>query len=501
MKQSIKRGLALALCLVLCAALLPGTASAAEIVDSGTCGENLTWELDSEGTLTISGTGAMRDYGGNIPNAPWYSKRDSIKAAKIKPGVTTIGSYAFFYCMNMMSVEIAESVTAIKTRAFSHCIRLNRPILSNGLVSIGSYAFYNCVGFTDLTIPANVTSIGDCAFSTCNNLTAFHVAADNPAFCSKNDVLFSKDGRILYCYPIGKKISSYSIPAQVDIICRDAFYNGKNLLYITIPDSVTSIGMSAFGETGYYNSSNNWSMEGVLYIGKHLIKAESNKLSTEYSILPGTKVIADYAFFNCKSLTEIAIPVSLESIGEGAFSNCSGLKSITVPAGMNTIRAYTFSDCNSLKRITIPGSVSAIKSFAFWGCKSLKDIFYHGSQTQWESIEIEIANEDLLNSSFHFSDSDSEHPLGQTQPNVIFEEEEAEAVAFLSGPADRSMTVYGVCYSVDHQFLNIVSVTLEAGQNSVLTVPFKAGSYIKLFATDASDNTPLCASVRVDRPA
>ena len=112
MKQTCKRVLNLALCLLLCAALLPGTVWAAETVNSGTCGKNLTWTLDSAGTLVIIGTGKMADY--RLPsNPPWFENRSSVKTVEIRSGVTSIGDWAFDYCSGLTSVSIPNSVASI----------------------------------------------------------------------------------------------------------------------------------------------------------------------------------------------------------------------------------------------------------------------------------------------------------------------------------------------------------------------------------------------------
>lgn len=90
------------------------------ILASGTCGENLTWALDNEGTLTISGTGAMVNYGYTsvLDGAPWYDKRSDIKTVVVNSGVTTIGDFAFSHCTNLTSVVIPDSVTVIGAGAF-----------------------------------------------------------------------------------------------------------------------------------------------------------------------------------------------------------------------------------------------------------------------------------------------------------------------------------------------------------------------------------------------
>ena len=127
MRKTIQRLLSLALCLLLCAALLPGTVWAAEIVDSGTCGKNLTWTLDSAGTLTISGTGEMEDYEiGKDPYdapSPWldYANRGAINTVVIRDGVTSIGCGAFYWCRSLTSVTIPNSVTSIVGGAFFDC--------------------------------------------------------------------------------------------------------------------------------------------------------------------------------------------------------------------------------------------------------------------------------------------------------------------------------------------------------------------------------------------
>ena len=103
----------------------------AEVIDSGTCGENLTWKLTDDGTLTISGTGYMPNYNGdsNIYNsasngAPWFMQRAKITSVKIEDGVKNIGDFAFYDCTSLTSITIPNSVTNIGSNAFGHCTNL-----------------------------------------------------------------------------------------------------------------------------------------------------------------------------------------------------------------------------------------------------------------------------------------------------------------------------------------------------------------------------------------
>ena len=128
--------------LLLVMMLLPLVANADQ---SGTCGENLTWTyVEATHTLTISGTGAMKDYYWSDNAAPWRSISGNIQSVIFENGVTTIGNYAFSGCTGLTSVTIPNSVT-----------------------SIGQFAFSGCSGLTSVTIGNSVTSIGQSAFDIC----------------------------------------------------------------------------------------------------------------------------------------------------------------------------------------------------------------------------------------------------------------------------------------------------------------------------------------------
>ena len=121
MKKQTRIGLLLLFFVALCLLLTPTKADAA-IVDSGSCGDNLTWTLDDQGLLTISGTGAMTEWlspdswwGGEY--SPWNYNYD-IKQVVIEEGVTSIGDYSFYICEKMMSIQIPDSVTSIGRYAF-----------------------------------------------------------------------------------------------------------------------------------------------------------------------------------------------------------------------------------------------------------------------------------------------------------------------------------------------------------------------------------------------
>ena len=149
--------------------------------------DNLTWKLYEDGTLNISGKGAMKNYNYYDNPSPASQKKDSVKKVVIEDGVTSIGNSAFDSCSNLTSITIPDSVS-----------------------SIGNFVFYGCSSLTSITLSNNITNIGNSAFAGCSSLT------------------------------------SITIPDRVTSIEKYAFYNCSGLTSITIPDSVTSIGESAF---------------------------------------------------------------------------------------------------------------------------------------------------------------------------------------------------------------------------------------------------------------
>ena len=334
-----KRLLSFVLAVLMIVSILPATALAANIVDSGTCGakgSNLTWTLDSEGVLTISGSGDMHGYGSS--GAPWYGSRSRVKSAVIADGVTSIGDDAFKGCTSLTSVTIPDSVTSIGWDAFAGCTSLTSVTIPDSVTSIGRHAFQNCTSLTSVTIPNSVTSIGMSAFDGCESLT------------------------------------SVTIPDSVTSIGNAAFYTCTSLTSVTIPDSVTSIDVNAF--------------------------AGCTSL-TSVTIPDSVTSIGEWAFDGCTSLTSVTIPNSVTSIGDSAFSDCTSLTSVTIPNSVTSIRSQAFDGCRSLTSVTIPDSVTRIGDWAFNNCESLTDIYFTGTESAWNSIAIGVANYALKNAKIH----------------------------------------------------------------------------------------------------
>ncbi len=260
-----------------------------------------------------------------------FSNCEGLTSVTIPGGVTSIGRSAFSSCKSLSSVTIPGSVTEIADYTFNNCTDLTSITIPGSVTKIGDQAFYYCTSLTSITIPDSVTEIGDRAFNCCRSLTSvaigagvttlgadvfgscpkltgITVAAGNSALRAVSNVLFSKDGTELLLCP-QTKTGAYTVPSGTKRIASNAFAKCA-LTSVTIPDSVTEIGASAFsGCTGL----------------------------TSVRIPARITSIGDSAFSGCSSLTTATFNGDAPSSwGSGVFSGAASGFTLKVPAGNNT---------------------------------------------------------------------------------------------------------------------------------------------------------------------
>ena len=332
------------------------TASAETTTEPQTWNEdNLTWTLTADGTMTVSGTGAMKAY--DIDDSPATQKKDSVKAIVIEDGVTSIGDYAFWNCTGLTSISIPNNVTSIGSSAFESCSQLASIEIPSSVTSIGDYAFSGCSGLTSVNIPEDVTSIGERVFMNCSQLASIEIP--------KSVTSIGK-----YAFSGCSGLTSITILGGVTSIGDFAFSSCSQLASIEIPKSVTSIGKYAF--SGCSGLTSITILGGVTSIGDFAFSSCSQLASIE--IPSSVTSIGNSAFESCSQLASIEIPSSVTSIGNSAFWNCTGLTSITIPNRVTSIGNFAFRYCRSLASITIPDSVTSIGVVAFDSCTNLKTI-------------------------------------------------------------------------------------------------------------------------------
>ena len=398
----IRRLFPVLLALVLLCSLLPHlplTADAATY--SGSCGDKLTWKLDTAtGKLTISGTGKMTDWEYSS-DVPWYKYTDSINSVVISSGATSIGKNAFswgkitsvsiptsvttigdrdiYWCDKLTGVTIPANVTSIGNSAFYSCSKLPSVTIPAKVTTIADDAFLFCSGLTSIAIPKGVTIIGTGAFAACSKLTKITVASDNPNYTSDSSgILYNKNKTNLLQCP-GAIKSSYSIPSSVTAIGDYAFYCCYDLPGVTIPSSVKTIGNYAFDSCDDLLKVT--IPNSVTSIGDSAF--DSCNSMTSVTIGTAVKTIGQNAFSYCDGLTKVTIPNSVTTIGADAFHHCDKLASVTLGSGLTSIGSEAFDKCISLTAITIPKSVTTIGPMAFSGCDKLTKITVASGNTKF----------------------------------------------------------------------------------------------------------------------
>ncbi len=430
---------------------------------SGTCGDNLTWSLDtSTGVLNISGTGAMKDY--HLDSSPWYSYRSYIKTVNIPDGLTTIGSCTFYNCANLTNITIPDSVTAIGVSAFSECTRLKSVSIPESLTTIGNQAFAFCTSLTSLTIPDNVTTIGTDAFHKCASLTNITVDSNNKNYSNDSyGALFNKEKTTLIQYPVGNTRKSYTIPDSVITIEDWAFVYCDNLSSVTISNGVKTIGDNAF-----YNSDSLTSVtigNRVTTIGAWAF-SNCTKL-TNVTIGNSVTTIDSYAFYDCTSLTSVTIPDSVTTIGSSAFEDCTSLASAIIGNDVTNIGGYAFAYCTSLTEVTIGKSVISVGDRAFVDCNNLDSVYYTGDIASWCGIDFynSLSQPMFYADNFYINNI----PIEKIEiPNIVTE---IKAYAFCRFIGITSVTIgNGVRSISDSAFIGCIKLNSVIIDNSVTTI-------------------------------
>lgn len=338
MRKTISTILAIALVLSLMVGIFtfPTTAEAA----SGTCGENLTWSLTEDGTLTISGAGEMEDYRVAADGlAQWNSIRTQIKEIIISEGVTSIGTHAFTHCSELVSVSLPETLKSIGEYAFYNCAKLEGSIaIPNGQTIIGAYTFYYCERISKIIIPNSVVEIKQGAFEGC------------------------------------KGLSEMVLPDDVAVLGTGVFANCTNLKTVLIPDTVAEIGEGLLAQcvslkeltipSGFSLKSRSHPTDS--YTEKNHIAPlfgylqEVNRVGFYKKTMQATYPHSPVVYYIPYKLTTIHITGN----GNFSISYLSSITTVTLGEGISKIGKGAFSGCTALTEIVIPRSVTEIDNKA-----------------------------------------------------------------------------------------------------------------------------------------
>ena len=295
-----------------------------------------------------------------IPSSVTYNGKDY--------SVTKIDAGAFYYCANLASVIIPNSVISIGARAFEGCSSLTEITIPNSVILIGNYTFRGCRGLKSLTIPKSVIRIGYQMIAWCSNIQSISVEQGNPKYDSRdncNAIIETSTNALIsgcqntiipntiniigpaafyYC----EGLRSVVLPKSVKSIETEAFEGCSNLATISIPNSVKNIGSSAFASCLVLDSVT--ILGSVIELGGGIFSGDSSLSSVV--IGRGVKSVQGCMFMRCPNLRTVALPTTVTLIGNNAFDGCSGLSTITIPQYVTSVEISAFRDCSALTSVT-----------------------------------------------------------------------------------------------------------------------------------------------------
>ena len=322
------------------------------VIPSGSCGTDAAWELSSDGTLNITGSGALTN-AKVASDTAWHSYRSMIRVVNISAGITNLPDFAFFGCTSLEAVNFAEnsSLTTIGGSALRGCSALTELTLPDGIQTIYGNAFRDCTALTSVYLPDSVSYMASSAFSGCANVV-LSVGANSYA------KEFAVNNGIQYTERQTGVIASGSCGT-------DAAWelSSDGTLNITGSGALTNAKVAS--DTAWYNY-------------RHMIRV--------VNVDAGITNLPDFAFYGCTALETVSFAEnsSLTTIGGSALRGCSALTELVLPDGLKTVYGNALRDCSALTSVYLPDSVSYMASSAFSGCANVVLSVAEGSYAeQW----------------------------------------------------------------------------------------------------------------------
>lgn len=419
--------------------------ASAVTVAAGNCGttgheSEVTWEFDTDGTLTIKGDGAMADYVPWKP-APWRENyNDSIKNIVVEDGVTHIGNYAFFSMQDSIleTVTFNGDVESIGENSFQMCYTLKSVTFKGNVGSIGSGAFSSCHEMETLTFNGNVKEIGEDSFISCDNLstvifygTVGTINYDAFSGCDLKNVTFSgsvgsnegDQGIIDYAF-YNCDMTTVTLIPQADGTeftfksndtnsipsAKLVYAEGNTVLF----DGDTKI-EAGTAMSELTNKTLTWRVETPAVLqwisNDCTVTLDNGTLTVSKTEGAATGAMADYMQYDAPwkdysyYIKSVIVEDGVTHIGDQSFYECENLETITVNSNLastgyqfayscNNLKTVTFNgnvedfddiySCEKLESVTFNGNVGTIKAFGFDSNSSLKNVTFNGSVERFD---------------------------------------------------------------------------------------------------------------------
>lgn len=356
-------------------AVVPGTENCCEIIAGD---EAYSGDIVIPSTFTYE----YRTYTVTAVGAYAFSRCLSLTSITLPETVTSIGKFAFYRCRALSAITLPKSVTIVEDYAFSYCSSLTSIAFPDDLTSIGENAFSRCSSLTSITLPDHLLEIHAEAFAGCDKLKTVNCQSVIPPTCS-NGVFGEKTFQKGVLRVPDASVEAYLSAGEWGSFCNVGgsnqsgitYFSVDGIAYRTYSEAADSCEITIRSYSGRVVVPSTVTYGGRAYTVSAIGESAFSGSSVTSITIPETVTrIGMKAFSGCGSLTSVTLPKRLTSIGEYLFWGCSSLPSIVIPEGVTSIREHAFKDCSSLTAITIPQNLSNIEYGAFWGCSSLTSI-------------------------------------------------------------------------------------------------------------------------------
>ncbi len=356
--------------------------SAAPAAEGQSCGEELTWRFDN-GTLTISGSGAMTDF--TLLEAPWDLAGQSIRTERleVESGVTYLGSYAFAACCNLREVSLPDTLTAIGSFAFADCVELRSVEFPASLLAVGASAFSG-TGLESLELPYGAAELGERAFTLCSGLrevtlpdTLCSIGEEAFAECAALQEIRIKTGSLSEALLSEAGLGELLVSDGEASDLSEMIWSGSSqgLLWQLRDGELTLNGSGAMPDYSAGGSgAAPWAPlsarvreirvnSGITTLGSYAFWSCAQAVSI--SLPDGLTAVGDYALGACEALETLELPGTVTSLGDGVCSCCLALREVTLPEGLTSIGEGAFQLCAALEGVYLPASLQSIGPGAF----------------------------------------------------------------------------------------------------------------------------------------
>ena len=338
-------------------------------------GTDITWAIDADGVLTVSGTGTMPNYANTNSNrAPWYADRAKVTSIVVAEGMTSIGNFAFHNCSKATKITLPESLTTLTGASMIRGTAITEVDLSNVVVMtkdifasatsvervIFSESFKDARGniFGGNTLNITVVAPEDSyaykyveffatKYAGKANLTA---EANGVAECPIHVMGSIGESAIYAFYKMGE--TSKGVDINWMVISGEGAV--RSYWYISEARKVMD------AEQGGNNFAPTYYMYEDTAFGRPILR-NTKKLQ----VLEGITSIGNYSFYRCLKAQELEILGPVDRIGNAAFQACEAFRKIIVPDTVKAIGKNAFNGCKYLKTMTIPDSVTSIGETIF----------------------------------------------------------------------------------------------------------------------------------------